>query len=485
MSARKKIVVVGAGIAGLCAAISAAEAGAEVEIVDRAPKDERGGNSQWTEAYLRMKSDQEVSDDFEESLITNGSANPDPTVVASYATGYDSWPSYVRAHASADPDVVSFFANEVPPTLGWLKAMGLRFESLPIYHLAMSAPRIAAVGGGAAMVACLNDRLHEASLSVTYETTVVGLEFDGDGAISGVVLVDPDRRSALVPCDAVILASGGFEGNSEMLSRYMGPGARYLRPVAPGGYFNRGECIQMALDAGAAAAGDYTLYHAEPLDPRSRQAEAVVFVYNHGILVNKDARRFTDEAPGYSDVHYEGICHRISEQRDGIAYAIFDHTIEDVPNWRKIVRSELPPVMGQTIEELAEKLGLEPEALVDTVVQFNAACGSGHFDPLVLDGRSTKSLFPRKTHWARPLATSPYFAYPVVPGIVFTFGGLKTDSNARVMDSSGRPMPGLFAAGETVGLFFKNYSGATSVLRSAVFGRTAGRVAAEGPSNHQ
>src|SRR6478672_5189160 len=115
MSDRKKIVVVGAGIAGLCAAISAAEAGAEVEIVDRAPKGERGGNSQWTEAYLRMKSDQEVSDDFEESLITNGSANPDPTVVASYAIGYSSWPSYVRAHASADPDVVSFFASEVPP----------------------------------------------------------------------------------------------------------------------------------------------------------------------------------------------------------------------------------------------------------------------------------------------------------------------------------------------------------------------------------
>ncbi len=478
MSARVKIVVVGAGIAGLCAAISATEAGADVEIVDRAPKGERGGNSQWTEAYLRMKNDKEVSDDFEELLITNGCGNPDPTVIASYATDYSSWPSYVRAHASADPDVVSFFANEVPPTLAWLKTIGLRFESLPIYHLAMSAPRIAAVGGGAAMVASLSERLQKEGLVVKYETTVVDLKFGTDGAVSGVILVGPDRKSVRVQCDAVILASGGFEGNSEMLSRYIGSSAKYLRPVAPGGYFNKGECIQMALDAGAASAGDYTLYHAEPLDPRSRHPEAVVFVYNHGILVNKDARRFTDETPGYSDVHYEGICHRISEQRDGMAYAIFDQGIEDVPNWRKIVRSEVPPVSGQTIEELADKLGLEREALVGTVTRFNAACQKSRFDPLVLDDLSTKDIFPRKTHWARSLSNPPYFAYPVVPGIVFTFGGLKTDSKARVIDTGGRPMTGLFAAGETVGLFFKNYSGATSVLRSAVFGRTAGRVAA-------
>lgn len=479
MQSSQRVVVVGAGIAGLCAAISAAERGASVEIIDRAPAGERGGNSQWTEAYLRMNSDEQVSDDFEESLIVNGSANPDPMIVNAYAEACSSWPSFVKAHPSADPEVVAFFSGAVPPTLRWLKEMGLRFETLPIYHLAMSAPRIAAVGGGQAMVDCLAARLRKQGLTVSYSTTATGLRQADDGSISGVSARGADGRARWIACDAVILASGGFEGSSEMLARYIGPAARYLRPVAPGGYFNRGECIQMALSLGAAPAGDYTLYHAEPLDPRSKQSEAVVFVYNHGVLVNRQGRRFVNEAPGFSDVHYEGICHRIGEQPDGIAYAIFDSSIDDVPNWRKVVRSDQPPLKADSLEELAVALGLDAWSLRATIDAFNGGCQPGSFDPSRLDGLSTQDISPPKSHWARPLRKAPYFAYPVVPGIVFTFGGLKTNARAQVIDTGGHPISGLFAAGETVGLYYRNYTGATSVLKSAVFGRAAGLNAAE------
>lgn len=478
MSSQPRVAVVGAGIAGLCAAIAADDSGARVDIIDRAPEGERGGNSQWTEAYLRLIDDATVSEDFEESLITNGSTHLDANVLENYSRDYDAWPSYVKAHPAADPEVVTSFSEGVAPTLAWLKTIGVRFEALPIYHLAMSAPRIAAVGGGTAIVEALVQRLSEAGLTIRYNVTAKGISRGKQGGIRSIQTEDSRGNSEEVPCDAVILASGGFEGNSEMLARYTGAGSRYLRPVAPGGYFNKGECIEQALAVGAAPAGDYTLYHAEPLDPRSKQPEAVVFLYNHGILVNKQGFRFTDEAPGYSDIHYEGICHRISEQPGGIAYAIFDSSIDDVPNWKKVVRSDKQPITAESIEDMAKSLGITPSSLVRTVDQFNNSCQAGHFDPLDLDGLSTDGIAPAKSNWSRPLNSAPFFAYPIVPGIVFTFGGLKTNGEGQVIDKGGNAIPGLFAAGETVGLYYKNYTGATSVLRSAVFGRKAGTAAA-------
>ena len=128
-----------------------------------------------------------------------------------------------------------------------------------------------------------------------------------DGRVVGLEAVGPNNRAVRFDARAVVLACGGFEGNAEMLVRYLGPRARYMRPVARGGYYNKGEGIRMALGIGAAPAGDYSQVHAEPLDPRSGAPEPIVLVFNYGVLVNQRGERFIDEAPSTVDATYESI----------------------------------------------------------------------------------------------------------------------------------------------------------------------------------
>jgi tricarballylate dehydrogenase len=271
------------------------------------------------------------------------------------------------------------------------------------------------------------------------------------------------------------MASGGFQGNQEMMTRYIGPKARYIRPVARGGYYNRGEGLRMMLDAGAAPAGEFGSYHAEPVDPRSLRAEAVIFIYPYGILVNKVGRRFLDEAPGTVDAHYDNIGRAIADQPDGICYVIFDAKVEDVPRWRAAIRSDVPPVEADTLEALIAKLEL-PDATLKTVAAFNAACpgDARDFTPFAIDGRATSGLEPVKSNWSRKIEKKPFRAFPIISSNCFTFGGVKVNTNAQVIDSDGKIIAGLYAAGETVGIYHQVYTGSTSVLRGAVFGRLAG-----------
>src|SRR6185312_7165611 len=138
-----------------------------------------------------------------------------------------------------------------------------------------------------------------------------------------------------------------------------------------------------------AACGDYGSFHAEPLAPRSGAPEPVVLVFNYGILVNKNGMRFIDEAPATVDATYEAITRVIFEQPDGIAYCILDSGIDDVPNWKRSVRSDQPPVTAATLADLAAKLGLDAGELAATVKAYNGACPAGSFKPLELDGLAT------------------------------------------------------------------------------------------------
>jgi tricarballylate dehydrogenase len=115
------------------------------------------------------------------------------------------------------------------------------------------------------------------------------------------------------------------------------------------------------------------------------------------------------------------------------------------------------------------------------VGEYNAACVEGEWKPLELDHLATRGLNPPKSNWATPLVEGPFHAYPIISSNVFTFGGLKIDAEARVVDADGEPIPGLYAAGEITGLYYRNYTGATSVLRGMVFGRIAGAQAAANP----
>ncbi len=467
------VVVAGCGVAGLSAAVAAAENGAKVAVLERATRTERGGQSRYTEAYLRMKSHRDVTDDFETHIAENGSGYVDPELVEEAAGPREAQSNLARALSLADPTLVETFANAAGPTIAWLEGLGVRFDFLPTQFLTRSQPRLLPVGGGLALVEALAARAEKLGVHFFYETTATGLLRDGQGRVTGLAT----RRRGKPPVELsgrVVLACGGFEGNAEMMSRYVGPRSVYLRPVCKGGYYNRGEGIEMALAIGAAPCGDFGSYHAEPVDPRSGISEPSVFIFPYGILVNREGRRFTDEAPGTVDACYERVTRRIFEQRDGIAWVILDAKHLRIPNYRLGIRTDKPPIEAGTLDELAKRIGVAGEALARTVAEYNAACGPGSWKPLELDGLATRGLTPPKSNWAMPLDEPPFHAYPIISSNVFTFGGLKVDAQARVLDRDGEPIEGLYAAGEIIGLFYGNYTGATSVLKGLVFGRIAG-----------
>ncbi|AEA62746.1 FAD-dependent tricarballylate dehydrogenase TcuA [Burkholderia gladioli] len=470
------VTVVGAGISGLSVAVAAAAAGAHVAVLERATEDEFGGNTRWTEAYFRMSSEDEVSADFEERLAENAGDHLDPYIVEQIVQPDHLRPSFVRAHGMPDPELIAELANRAPETVKWLKTFGVRFDLLPTYFLTAAAPRLMPVGGGLALIEALRAHALRSGVEIFYETSARSLSRERGGAFH---LVGAGRHGDVVfGSAAVVLCSGGFEGNPEMLARYLGGVARYVRPVARGGYQNRGEGIRMALELGAATAGDFSSYHAEPLDPRSKRPEALVMNFPYGILVNRHADRFVDEAPGPVDVHYDPISRAIGSQPGGIAWSVFDASIADVPNWMRSIRTDQPPVQADSIEALADKLGLPRKRLAETIAAYNAACPNGTFSPLKVDGLAAVDVFPRKSNWARPIATAPFYAYPIISGICFTYGGVKTNRRAEVIDADGRAIAGLYAAGEVAGLYYQTYTGATSVMRGAVFGKIAGEQAA-------
>jgi tricarballylate dehydrogenase len=473
------VIVVGCGIGGMSAAVAALEGGAKVTVIERAPYDERGGQTRYTEAYLRMKIEHEVTDDFESHLADNSSGYIDPSLVHLTAQPRDNWPAIVKALSFNDPDVISRFADEAGPTIQWLKQTGLRFDFLPTQFLTKSQPRLLPVGGGLALIESLGAAAEKMGAEFVYETAATELIQEADGSIAGIKALAAGHLRREISGNSVVLACGGFEGNAEMLTRYVGPRSVFLRPVCRGGYYNKGEGIRMALDIGAAPCGDFGSYHAEPIDPRSGIAEPSIFIFPYGILVNQEGRRFTDEAPGTVDAYYERVTRRIFDQANGIAYVLLDASYMDIPNYRLGLRTDQPPTEAPTVHELATKIGIPSSTLEATVTEYNLACPSGESRPLVLDGMATKGLSPPKSNWATPLDKPPFHAYPIISSNVFTFGGLKVDRNARVIDINGDPIRGLYAAGEIIGSYYGNYTGATSVLKGAVFGRLAGIHAAQ------
>ncbi|MBX6740780.1 MAG: FAD-dependent oxidoreductase [Acetobacteraceae bacterium] len=475
------VVVAGSGVAGLSAAVAAAEQGARVAVLERATREDRGGQSRYTEAYLRMKSESEVTDDFETHLAENGGGYVDPDLVAESSRPLAERAGYARALSSIDPDVVQTFADNAGPTIAWLKGFGVRFDFLPTQFLTKSQPRLLPVGGGLALVEALAAAAERLGVTFFYETTAQRLEQDENGHV--VALHARDRNGRIRFAGRVVLGCGGFEGNTEMLTRYIGPRSVFLRPICKGGNYNRGEGIQMALDIGAASSGDFGSYHAEPIDPRSGVSEPSIFIFPYGILVNKEGRRFTDEAPGTVDAHYERVTRRIFEQRDGIAWVILDAKHMRIPNYRLGIRSDKPPIVAESITGLAEAIGLPAKALRETVEAYNRACVTGEWKPLELDHLATRDLDPPKSNWALPIDEAPFHAYPIISANVFTFGGLKVDPQARVLDQDGEVIPNLYAAGEVIGMYFGTYTGATSVLKGLVFGRLAGLDAARGRRN--
>ena len=475
MAYESDVVVVGCGIAGVSAAVSAAQAGASVRVLERSPKAERGGNSIYTSADIRMKSVTEVTDDFVDLLVRTSATFVHHSHNAATLKPYDEWPPVLRAYGFADPEVVTAFAEGAPESIAWLRSCGVRFDVS--INPTNGVPCLKTIGGGQEAVE--RSALAAEKLGVTfhYDTSGQSLDLNEKGAVVGVRAWSKDADGPVdFASKAVILASGGFEGNLEMSTKYLGPHAYRLRPVCRGGMYNKGEGIKMALKAGAAPAGSYDDFHAMIVDPRSVHPESIQ-PWNYGILVNVRGERFIDEGSDARTRIADDVGRAILAQPDGMAYFIYDTRIQETANFQRQINSSMPPVKAASIEDLATGLGLNPSKLKATIQAFNAAVQDGEFTPIAPDGKRTLGITPPKSNWARTIVGPEYVAYPLVCTNCFTFGGIRVSPRAQVVNTEGYEIPGLYAAGEVIGMYYGSYVGSTSFLKGLVFGRIAGRNA--------
>ena len=220
------------------------------------------------------------------------------------------------------------------------------------------------------------------------------------------------------------------------------------------------------------------MFHGEPVDTRSSKPDAVIYGYPYGILVNRHAQRFFDEGQDSFDATFEKLGYEIWANQEQQAWFIGEKAILDWPSVADIMLTDQPPIEAGSIAELAEAIGLDPAELEETVARYNAAIGSGETDRAIRDGKAALGIEPPKSNWATPIETGPFISYPLTCAITFTFGGIRSDERARVLDTAGEPIAGLYAAGEVTGLYYNAYPAGTSVLRALTFGRIAAREAA-------
>jgi tricarballylate dehydrogenase len=459
MSAKpRSIVVVGQGAAGLSAALAAVEEArarhvvTSVTLIDKASEADAGGNTRWSPSYMRMAAPDRVETSFVHDMLA-------------------------ATRLQGDESYFATLAARAPATVKWIAAHGIEFIQ-PVYYLAKGPPRIQPQGGGPAVVAALARSATITGVHMRYGCAAVALAQDG-GRIAGVTVEQGGRRETL-PADAVVLTCGGFQGNGAMMREHFGVGAETMRPISPGTRFNTGDGIAMALALGADRSGDWNGMHAEPVDARSFRSAPVVLVYPYGIVVDKTGRRFFDEGAGLVHETWEWFARDLHFKiPGGVAHAILDSRLTAIDGYERAIRSEVPPVQADTLAGLARLIGVDAAGLVRTVAAYNAACigDPKKFDATRCDGlAATRNLSPPKSNWARAIIEPPFLAWPLAGAVAYTFGGLATDSRARVL-RKGEPIAGLFAAGEITGHFFATAPNAVSVLRAFVFGRIAGQEA--------
>jgi len=456
----RKLIVVGHGAAGLAAALSAAERARsrgvpiEITLLEKSREDEAGGNTRWSPSYMRMAATARLAPGFEDDMRK--------------ASG-----------GLADQAYFHTLAENATATIGWLQTHGIEFD-IPIYYLSAGPPRIQPVGGGGAVVEKLSDAAKNASVTFLYETSATRLRM-AKGRVCGLDVQSGDGVTTTLDADAIVLASGGFQDNPEMMRAHFGTGGDTIKLISPGTRFDTGDGIRMAVEQGASIAGDWNGMHMEPVDPRSHHSAPVVLVYPYGIVVDQDGRRFFDEGGGLVHETWEVFARDIHFARpNSIAHAILDSRLFDIPGFERAIRSEVPPVQAATLAELAVQIGVPAHNLEETIEAFNAAAtgDTARFDATRCDGLAAGGLKPPKSNWARPITRPPFLAYPLVGAVAYTFGGLATNEKAEVLGKAG-PMPGLYAAGETTGHFYGVAPNAVSVLRALVFGQIAGREAVD------
>lgn len=457
MTSEYDIAVIGGGNAALCAAMTAAERGAKVVVLETAPKTYRGGNSRHTRNFRCMHStplgplvEAYGEDEYFEDLLK--------------VTG-----------GKTDEKLARIAIRTSEECLPWMEAHGVRFQPSLSGTLSLARTNAFFMGGGKSLVNAYYRTAGKLGVDVLYEANVTHLQLEGD-RISRVDYTHEGQHRSFAP-RAVIVASGGFQANTDWLTRAWGPPAQNF--LIRGTPYNRGVVLADLLDQGVRSVGDPTQCHAVAIDGRAPKFDGGIVTrldcVPFSIVVNKNAERFHDEGEDVWPKRYAIWGRLIANQPDQIGYVVIDAKSLDL-----FMPSVFPPVKADTLEELADKMGLPPEKLLETVTAFNATCGdTSTFHPTELDGVTTSGLTPPKSNWARPITEAPFYGYSLRTGVTFTYLGLKVDEKARCSTENG-PIRNLWAAGETMAgsILGQGYLAGFGMTIGTVFGRIAGREAA-------
>jgi tricarballylate dehydrogenase len=457
LSRHYDVLIAGGGNAALCAATTAARAGASVLIVEAAPKAMRGGNSRHTR-------NMRVAHDAGNGILTG------PYPVKEY------WDDLWRVTGGqTDEQLARLTLDRSQGLWDWHQQQGVRFQPSLSGTLSLGRTNAFFLGGGKALLNVLYLTATSLGVGVVYDAKVIELNIT-DGVFRSAV-AQKGGVDYQITASNFVAAAGGFEANLDWLSEYWGEAAQNF--LVRGTPYNRGDILRLLLHNRAQPVGDPKQCHAVAIDGRAPKFDGGIVTrldcVPFGIVVNKQAERFYDEGEDFWPKRYAIWGRLVAMQPDQLAFAIVDATSVDL-----FMPSVYPPEQSETIEGLAKKLTLDPARLRATVDAFNAACRSGTFNHTIHDHCSTEGLTPPKSHWARPLFTPPFYGYPLRPGITFTYLGVKVDAEARIIMSNGSTSPNMFAAGEIMAgnVLGKGYLAGIGMTIGSVFGRIAGHGAA-------
>lgn len=482
------VIVFGGGNAGFAAALAAHTRGRKTVLLEKAKFGMHGGNSFYTAGASRIVHNGLADlQDFIEPDERHSVSEVPPYTVDDFLGDLDR-----VTEGRNDKELSRVVAETSQETMRWLNSLGMKYRLMyerQAYerpdgtYLFWGGLHVGNVGGGEGLIADYLRVAEEQGLEIQFDTGVVDFITEGDRVVGVVVENEVGERREL-RAESVIMASGGFESNAQLRQKYLGEG--WQNAKVRGTPYNTGELIERALELGATRGGDWNTAHSVQWDaflPENESNRALTNrltrqSYPLGIIVNNEGKRFLDEGEDFRNLTYAKFGGVILRQPDSIAYQIFDQKLRPMLRTEEYDMPGISVQTADTIEELAEKIQVDPAQLKQTITDYNESIDRElPWDPTIKDHR-VAAVVPPKSNWATPLENAPYYAYGVTCGITFTFGGVKGDTYGRVLREDGTHIEGLFAVGEALGgLFSKNYPGGSGLTAGFTIGRRAGSVA--------
>ena len=486
------VVVVGAGGAGMTAAITAAAEGKSVVILES--QSMVGGNS--VRATGGMNAGKTVYQDenefgesagVEKTLKTAAEKYADnETITALAKTVSEQWAAYqanptgyfdsvelmeldtmIGGKGINDPELVETLCANSADAIDWLDEHGITLHNVSSFGGA-SVKRIhrpvnaegKTVSVGSYMIPLLQENCEKAGVKMMLDTTATEILTDANGAAVGVKATGASGETVTVNAKAVVLASGGFGANLDMVVKYKPELKGFMTTNAPG---IQGQGIEMAEAIGAATV-DMDQIQIHPTVEANTAALITEGLRGDGaILINEEGQRFIDEV-GTRDV----VSAAEIAQTGSYSWLVVDQAMADASSVIQGYIKKGYTVTGATYEELGKAMGVDAAAFAETMEKWNG----------YVEAKNDPDF--GRTSFANPLNTAPYYAVKVTAGVHHTMGGLKINANTEVLNEKGEVIPGLFAAGEvTGGVHGANRLGGNAVADFTVFGRIAGAAASD------